>query len=113
MDGYVSFNRYYFSQVDKQAAIIDERYNHGGFLADYIVDYLNRPVLNRVMTRFSNEDVSVPTEAIYGPKVMIINRICGFRRRCDAVVFPASEYRAAGGKAHVGRIGGIMAAIRC
>ena len=28
--GYTNFNRFYFAQVDKQAAIIDERYNHGG-----------------------------------------------------------------------------------
>jgi tricorn protease len=74
--GYTNFNRYYFSQVDKQAAVIDERFNHGGFLADYIVDYLNRPILNRVMTRLG-DDISVPTEAIYGPKVMLVNRYAG------------------------------------
>ncbi|MGH8023843.1 MAG: PDZ domain-containing protein, partial [Limisphaerales bacterium] len=44
--GYKNFNRYYFSQTDKQAAIVDERFNHGGWLADYIVDYLRRPILN-------------------------------------------------------------------
>jgi tricorn protease len=75
-DGYTSFNRYFFSQIDKQGAIIDERYNHGGFLADYIVDYLHRPILNRVMTRFG-DDISVPTEALYGPKVMLVNRYAG------------------------------------
>jgi len=74
--GYINFNRYYFSQVDKQAAVIDERFNHGGFLADYIVDYLHRPILNRVMTRLG-DDISVPTEAIYGPKVMLVNRYAG------------------------------------
>jgi len=42
VDGYTNFNRYYFAQVGKQAAIIDERFNHGGLLADYIVDYLRR-----------------------------------------------------------------------
>ena len=36
--GYTNFNRYYFAQVDKQAAIIDERFNGGGQLADYIID---------------------------------------------------------------------------
>ena len=30
LGGYDSFNRYYFAQSDKQAAIVDERYNHGG-----------------------------------------------------------------------------------
>jgi hypothetical protein len=30
----------FFSQVGKEAAIIDERYNEGGQLADYIIDHL-------------------------------------------------------------------------
>jgi len=73
--GYKNFNRYFFSQTDKQAAIIDERFNHGGWLADYIVDYLRRPVLNRVMNR-EGHDISEPL-GIFGPKVMIINQFAG------------------------------------
>ena len=73
--GYKNFNRYFFSQTDKQAAIIDERFNHGGYLADYIVDYLRRPILNRVMTR-EGHDISEPL-GIFGPKVMIINQFAG------------------------------------
>ena len=74
--GYNSFNRYYFAQVGKEAAIIDERYNEGGQLADWIVDYLNRPVRSRVVTR-EGADFSSPSESIYGPKVMIINEEAG------------------------------------
>ena len=73
--GYKNFNRYFFSQTDKQAAIIDERFNHGGWLADYIVDYLRRPILNRVATR-EGHDISEPL-GIYGPKVMLINQFAG------------------------------------
>ncbi|MCB0079873.1 MAG: PD40 domain-containing protein, partial [Caldilineaceae bacterium] len=36
--GYSSFNRYYFSQLDKEAVIIDERFNGGGSVADYVID---------------------------------------------------------------------------
>ena len=36
--GYAFFNRYYFSQVGKDGAVIDERFNGGGAIADYIVD---------------------------------------------------------------------------
>jgi tricorn protease len=74
--GYTSFNRYFFSQVGKEAAIIDERFNEGGQLADYIIDYLRRPLLNKVTTR-EGHDWSSPSEAIYGPKVMIINEMSG------------------------------------
>ena len=74
--GYTSFNRYFFSQVGKEAAIIDERYNEGGQLADYIIDYLRRPLMSKVVGR-EGHDWSSPSEAIYGPKVMIINEMSG------------------------------------
>jgi len=74
--GYTSFNRYFFSQVGKEAVIIDERFNEGGQLADYIVDYLRRPMMSKVATR-EGHDWSSPSEAIYGPKVMIINEMSG------------------------------------
>jgi tricorn protease len=74
--GYTSFNRYFFSQVGKEAVIIDERFNEGGQLADYIIDYLKRPIMSKVVTR-EGHDWSSPTEAIYGPKVMIINEMSG------------------------------------
>ena len=41
--GYTNFNRYYFAQIGKEGAMIDERFNGGGQIADYIIDYLNRP----------------------------------------------------------------------
>jgi tricorn protease len=74
--GYTSFNRYFFSQVGKQGAIIDERFNEGGQLADYIIEYLRRPMMSKVVTR-EGHDWSSPSEAIYGPKVMIINEMSG------------------------------------
>ena len=74
--GYTSFNRYYFAQVGKEAAIIDERFNEGGQLADYIVEYLRRPLMSKVVTR-EGHDWSSPSEAIFGPKVMLINEMSG------------------------------------
>jgi tricorn protease len=74
--GFTSFNRYFFSQVDKQAAVIDERYNEGGQLADYVIDTLRRVPMSRYETR-EGEDVTDPAGAIFGPKVMIINQSAG------------------------------------
>ncbi|MGH9743946.1 MAG: S41 family peptidase, partial [Candidatus Acidiferrum sp.] len=74
--GFTNFNRYYFSQVGKQAAIIDERYNHGGEIADYIIDMLMRPLRNCDLTREGHEFCS-PLAQIYGPKTMIINEMSG------------------------------------
>ncbi|HKX28446.1 MAG TPA: PDZ domain-containing protein [Blastocatellia bacterium] len=74
--GFTDFNRYYFSQVDKEGAVLDERFNGGGLIADYIVDYLRRPLLSKFAAR-DGEDVSSPSGSIYGPKAMIINEFAG------------------------------------
>jgi tricorn protease len=74
--GFDSFNRYYFAQVGKDAAILDERFNEGGDLADYIIDSLRRPLMSLATTR-EGEDFTSPGAAIYGPKVMIINEMAG------------------------------------
>jgi tricorn protease len=74
--GYLNFNRFYFGQVGKQAAIIDERYNHGGQVADYIIDELGRPLRNCAITR-DGEKFCSPLAQIYGPKTMIINEMSG------------------------------------
>ncbi|MCI0489701.1 MAG: PDZ domain-containing protein [Blastocatellia bacterium] len=74
--GYDSFNRYFFAQTQKQGAVIDERFNSGGALADYIVEYLSRPLLNYIAFR-DGQDIPTPMGAIYGPKAMIINELAG------------------------------------
>ena len=74
--GYVNFNRYYFSQQQKQGAIIDERFNGGGSAADYFVDLMSRPLMNYWATR-DGEVFTTPAAQIFGPKVMIINEYAG------------------------------------
>ncbi len=74
--GFTSFNRYFFAQVDKQGAIIDDRYNSGGQAADYIIQYLQRTLWNYWYTP-SGAVQTEPGEAIFGPKVMLINPYAG------------------------------------
>jgi tricorn protease len=74
--GYTSFNRYFFAQTQKKGAVIDERFNQGGALADYIVEYLKRPLLNFIHFR-DGRDIPTPLGAIYGPKAMLINEMAG------------------------------------
>lgn len=74
--GFTNFNRYYFSQIGKDAVVIDERFNSGGDIADYVIDNLRRPPMSRVTTR-EGEDYTYPVGSIYGPKVMIINEMAG------------------------------------
>lgn len=74
--GYTSFNRYFFAQTQKAGAVIDERNNGGGALADYIVEYLSRPLLNFIFFR-DGQPLPTPLGAIYGPKAMIVNELAG------------------------------------
>jgi tricorn protease len=75
--GFVSFNRYYFAQQDKLGAVIDERYNGGGLLDDYMVDLMVR----RLRAAATNEvPGGVPFKlpaGILGPKVLLINEMAG------------------------------------
>jgi tricorn protease len=74
--GYTNFNRYYFAQVDKQGAVIDERFNGGGAAADYIIDYMRRPLMNFFATR-DGAPFTTPVGSIFGPKAMIVNEYAG------------------------------------
>ena len=47
--GYTYFNRYYFAQQQKEGAILDERFNGGGSVADYIIDVASRKHPPRVL----------------------------------------------------------------
>jgi tricorn protease len=74
--GNTAFNRYFYAQAGKEAAIIDERYNGGGMLATDIAEMLTRKHMSSVATR-DGEDEAQPQGAIFGPKVMIINESAG------------------------------------
>jgi tricorn protease len=74
--GYTNFNRYFYAQLDKQAVVLDERYNEGGFIADYVVNVLGQKLLSGAIER-NGKPVHDPVGAIYGPKVMIINQSAG------------------------------------
>ncbi len=74
--GYVSFTRYFYSQQDKEGAVIDERYNQGGMVADYIVNELDRKLMGYFALR-DGETSTSPIAGLYGPKVMLINESAG------------------------------------
>jgi tricorn protease len=74
--GHAYFKRYFFPQSDKEAVIIDERFNGGGQVADYYIDHLRRPFTSMWATRYG-DDFKTPQGAIHGPKVMIIDESAG------------------------------------
>jgi tricorn protease len=74
--GYTNFNRYFYGQQDKQGAVIDERFNGGGSIADYLVELMDRPTMSRWATR-DGKEFSSPNAALNGPKVLIIDQWAG------------------------------------
>ena len=77
-DGFIYFNRYYFAQQDRLGAVVDERFNEGGYVADYVVD-----LLARKLRGYFNNPVAdhypflTPAAGIPGPKVMLVNEMSG------------------------------------
>jgi tricorn protease len=74
--GFTNFNRYYFAQTDKQGAVIDERFNGGGQVADYFIEVLGRHIESYWAPRYGKIE-HTPNAGVYGPKVMIANEFSG------------------------------------
>ncbi|WP_116125732.1 S41 family peptidase [Lewinella sp. IMCC34183] len=75
--GFVNFNRYYFAQQDRAGAVIDERFNGGGLLDDYMVDLMTRD-LRAALTNEVPDAVPFRLPAgILGPKALLINERAG------------------------------------
>ncbi|MCP9236239.1 S41 family peptidase [Lewinella sp. JB7] len=74
--GFEYFKRYFFPQVDKQAIIVDERFNGGGQIADYYIELLMRPYQNSWTYRYG-QDQHAPVASIQGPKVLLVDETAG------------------------------------
>jgi tricorn protease len=74
--GFTSFNRYFFAQTEKQGVVVDERFNGGGQMADYIIEVLGRKLISWWQPRYGRIE-RTPRSAILGPKVMIANEASG------------------------------------
>ncbi len=74
--GQAAFDRDFYSQLHKQGVVLDERYNGGGKVADYVIEVLSREVMSFWMNREQWVGRS-PFGTIEGPKVMVINESAG------------------------------------
>ncbi len=102
--GYSNFNRYFYAQLDKQAVVLDERYNEGGFIADYVVNLLGQKPLSGMIER-DGKSIHDPVGAIFGPKAMIINQSAGSGGDAMPWYFRKAGPGDAGRRADLGRIG--------
>jgi len=75
--GMNAFNRYFFAQQDKDGAVIDERFNGGGLLDDYMVDYMTRTLRAGLTNEVPGGRPMRLPQGVLGPKVLIINERAG------------------------------------
>lgn len=64
--------RWFYTQVNKEALIIDARYNGGGFIPGNMIDLLDRKLLN-FWARRGVESSRTPAYVHIGPKACLIN----------------------------------------
>ncbi len=72
VEGNRELHRGMYAYHDKQALIIDDRYNGGGFIPDHMADLLDRDVMS-YWHRRGLEPNQTPAVAHDGPKAMLIN----------------------------------------
>ena len=70
--GLQQFSREFYEQLDKQALIIDDRWNQGGSIASYIIDRLRRHPVAMTMYRVGGVETQ-PERLLNGPKVVLVN----------------------------------------
>lgn len=68
--------RQFYSQHEKEALIIDDRWNGGGQIPTRFIELLNRPATNRWAVR-DGVDWVWPPDSHQGPKCMLVNGLAG------------------------------------
>lgn len=76
IEGMTEFAKGYYSQGDKLAMIVDERFNGGGMIPTFFVEKLNRKYLTAFKQR-NGADVPFPPNSMDMPQVMLVNEYAG------------------------------------
>lgn len=70
--GLKEFGRSYYPQTSKEAMIIDDRYNGGGFVGDMVIDRLERRLWSLTQPREGKLGRN-PERVFHGPLVVLVN----------------------------------------
>ena len=74
--GWEAFTRYYYAQVGKDGLVVDERFNHGGLINDFMIREMKKVPDGAFIPR-DGGPWPTPGSAIFGPKVMLANEMSG------------------------------------
>ncbi|WP_428936703.1 S41 family peptidase [Fontivita pretiosa] len=83
--GLIKFIEGFYPQTEKDALIIDDRSNHGGFVSQMLIEKLNRRIWAYMMPR-RGMNATYPERAHAGYKCVLINEHAG----SDGDIFPDS-----------------------
>ena len=81
--GMEQFIRQFYGQLDKQALLVDERWNGGGFIDQIVLERLRRVLVGMNIDR-ERAPQTTPQQLIVGPKVCLLNHYSG----SDGDIFP-------------------------
>jgi tricorn protease len=81
--GMEQFTRDFYPQMDKQALIMDDRWNGGGNIDQIVLERLRR-ILIGIATNREAAPTSIPQQLILGPKACLINNYSA----SDGDIFP-------------------------
>ncbi len=81
--GMEQFVRQFYPQLDKQALIVDDRWNGGGFIDEILLERLRR-VLVGMSTNREHVAMTIPEQVLVGPKICLINHYSA----SDGDIFP-------------------------
>ena len=74
--GYAEFHRGYLTEIDRDALIVDVRYNGGGHVSQLILEKLARRRLGYDLSRWGGL-IPYPVESVAGPLVALTNEHAG------------------------------------
>jgi tricorn protease len=81
--GMDQFIRQFYPQMDKQALLVDERWNGGGFIDQIVLERLRRVLIGLDVDR-ERAPTTIPQQLLAGPKVCLINHFSA----SDGDIFP-------------------------
>ncbi|MGH8324920.1 MAG: PDZ domain-containing protein, partial [Steroidobacteraceae bacterium] len=81
--GMEQFIRQFYAQMDKQALLVDERWNGGGFIDQIVLERLRRVLVGLDVNR-ERATSTYPQQLLVGPKVCLINHFSA----SDGDIFP-------------------------
>lgn len=81
--GLIAFDTWFYPQIDKQALIVDARWNGGGFVSQRILERMRRKVVAVFHSR-GGATSTYPVRSVDGPFVVLTNEYAG----SDGDIFP-------------------------